>query len=195
MRYSDAVAEVERSLLEWDLKDIRTVMKSEAKVGAFILASCLIDHAANFYSSEKGNRKKYEDFVRTFMKGYDAEDLYQSLRCALVHNYSEGSTKGSRYLLTDGEQAGKHHEPVGNKELLNLEHFVNDVEVAIRRYFERLKVEPELRRRCVGWFKTHPTLSLVKDASVRPGSFMPPPPTGTTTPVIISMQDSKERDA
>ena len=193
MKDDDVVNEVKRALRDWALGDVKAAMGCGAKVGAFILSSCLIDYAASYYSEFQGKRetgRRYIDFVGRFMPSYDAKGLYQSLRNKLVHNYSEGG----KYFMADGEKAGKHLAEIGGKTLLNLEDFVRDVEVALDEYLHALESDAEaaLRTRCVARYTTDPPLQLVRVQRTVQGKVDLPPVSGSTTPVTFVLSSSSD---
>ena len=136
---------MDASLRDMAYQDIvRASIKGEAKLAGFILASCFLDAMAEFYSGpgRNKNRKNYIKFVTKFMPpSYDADKLYEDLRCGLVHSYAEGSNRdGPRntYLFTDGNKAGTHLEVANSgKVILNLEDFISEVGQA----YEDLKSE------------------------------------------------------
>jgi hypothetical protein len=119
-----------------------------AKMAGFLLGFCLIDAAAGFHSGRTKEMqavigKHFRTFVTTYMPRYDADALYHDLRSGLVHSYSVGQT----YSFTDLERAGKHLETrqfsFGERILLNLEDFVDDLERALDALFEDIQTKPE----------------------------------------------------
>jgi len=134
------------------LPDIEKAMNENVSIGTFILTACLIDYLAGFrYCKDKdSNRKAYKDFVNNYFDGkYNGEDLYVSLRCKLVHNYSEGG----KYIFINNHP--KLHRTIckdsnistnNNKIFLNLENFVNDIKIAMDKYFNELKESDDLKK-------------------------------------------------
>jgi hypothetical protein len=137
---------IKHSLKEMAFEDIRRASAGGAKMGAFILASCFIDYLAGFYAGHKANADEYRAFITDFLSGYDPDKLYRDFRCGVVHNYTEGGS----YVFTDGEKAGKHLTPLKDgRVLLNLEHFVDDIEKAMQKYFNRLDVDTDVVKKAL----------------------------------------------
>lgn len=142
------IKEMDDHLFGWAIGDIeRASIQGDAKLAGFILSACFIDALAGFYAGvtrstvKSGSAKRFKDFVRKYLQEYDAQKLYEDLRCGLVHSYSEGGT----YVFTDANQDGKHFDksPRG-KILLNLEDFVEDIKKAYYAYRADLFVHEEL---------------------------------------------------
>lgn len=129
------------SLLDWDLGDINRASKGGAKMGVFILGSCFIDHLACFYYGQNSSERNYTNFVNKFLPMYNGRELYKSMRCKLVHNYSVGG----KYAFTHN-----HHELhlEVNKDgiiSINLRSFINDLETAQNKYFGLLQTDDKLK--------------------------------------------------
>lgn len=122
----------------WEYKDIeRASIRGDAKLAGFILGACFIDALAGFYAgidrkqSKKDSGKRFKDFVKRYLKKYDANRLWEDLRCGLVHSYTEGGT----YVFTDANKAGYHFNKINDgRILLNLEDFCADLREAYRSY-------------------------------------------------------------
>ncbi|MBU1119400.1 hypothetical protein KKH43_05965 [Patescibacteria group bacterium] len=138
-------------LSKWALGDIDKITKSslDAPMAAFILGCCFIDAMAGFYAGvadkqteKKGAGERFKIFSRKYLEnyGYDADKLYYSLRCNLVHSYTEGGT----YVFTHNN-AGFHLEstPLGKK-ILNLEDFLSDLRSAYGVFIKDISEDDEL---------------------------------------------------
>jgi hypothetical protein len=130
--------EMDDHLFGWAIGDIeKASVKGSAKLAGFILGACFIDAMAGFYAgidrktAKNGSGPRFKHFVEKYLKQYDAQKLYEDLRCGLVHSYSEGGT----YVFTDANKDGEHFDktPRG-KILLNLEDFVEDLKSAYQQY-------------------------------------------------------------
>lgn len=150
MSDQEIIDQVKFVLSNWDLGDIKFASSSKAKVGAFILASCFIDHLACFYFNKEGTPKTYKDFVQIFLPQYNADDLYHSLRCKLVHNYTEGGKysfiheKPEFHLKTDRQ----------GRTVINLEDFIDEIISVKVKFFSLLDSEnSECRKNTIARFK------------------------------------------
>ncbi len=110
-----------------------------ADVGTFILGSCFIDAMASFrYGVTKNMLKdrksgeRFKDFVKEYLPQYNAEDLYLSLRCGLVHNYVEHY--GKYFLDSTDNSASLHLQPDGGRTWINRQKFVDDLESAYNNF-------------------------------------------------------------
>jgi len=136
----DVAEYVRKQLSQWDFEDVTRAAKGGCKLGAFILASCLMDHLAYFYSPIGSEHEKsgprFRSFVSNYLKSYDSRKLYKDLRCHLVHNYTEGGS----YLFTDGRPE-VHLRPDSNsgRLIVNLEDFLADIRGAMVRLFDDAK--------------------------------------------------------
>jgi hypothetical protein len=157
MTESEIIEKVKTTFREWVLGDIEKASKVGTKMGAFILASCFIDYIASYYVNDESGDERYKKFVKDFLKSYDADDLYYSLRNKLVHNYSEGG----KYLFTDGKKAGEHLFMVRNKQIINLEDFIIEIKHAMEIYFSELDKNKKLQYNCVKRYNKNPLLELI----------------------------------
>lgn len=114
-----------------------------ARMGGFILGSCLIDQMAWFCIEKEGIGERYREFIPIYMPpGYVPEDMWVSVRSALVHRYS---VKGP-YQFTHGRGAGEHFsKDASGRVNLNLEDFVDDLGYAVRRFCTRMRTDPQVQ--------------------------------------------------
>ena len=134
------IVHIRHSLEEMAFKDIIRASEGKSKMGAFILGSCFIEYLAGFRYGKETTHDDYKNFIKEFLGDkYDAEKLYEDLRCKLVHNYSEGGS----YEFTDAK-AFLHKQPINNKIILNLENFIDDLKLALNDYFKKLETSDEL---------------------------------------------------
>ena len=131
-----------KSLYEMDFLDIRRAMDGKSLMGAFILATCFIEHMAGFrYGKRETGGKDFKEFVKNYLPEYDPEKLWNDLRCKLVHNYSEGGS----YSFVNSKP-DLHLSPNSYGKLtLNLESFVDEVEAAYKKYYQKLNDDEELQ--------------------------------------------------
>ena len=117
------------TLYDMAFLDIKRASAGQAKMGAFILASCFIDHMAGFIAGRQTTNEDYKQFVKDYLPNmYDPEKLYSDLRCKMVHNYSEGGS----YIFAYANSA-VHGRTNGAKIVINLENFIDDLEAALRK--------------------------------------------------------------
>jgi len=128
------------SLHDMAFQDIKRASGGNAKMGAFILASCYIDYLSGFRYGKNTKGLDYVRFVREYLTDkYDASKLYQDLRCKLVHNYSEGGS----YAFTDNHPERHNVKIPDGRIMLNLENFIDDIESVLNQYFEELRTDDE----------------------------------------------------
>jgi len=119
--------------------DIKRASNGKSKMGAFILASCFIEYMVGFVVGRETKGEDYKQFVKDYLPNtYDPEKLYADLRCKLVHNYSEGGS----YIFADGKP-DLHGKNLGNKMVVNLENFVDDIECALKKVINELNSDSE----------------------------------------------------
>ena len=132
-----AIDHIESALRDMAFHDIKRASDGEAKMGAFILASCFIEYMAGFVAGKKTTRDDYKSFVKNYLPSYyDPEKLYTDLRCKLVHNYSEGGS----YWFTDGKPE-RHQEQRNGKMIVNLEDFIDDLESALKTLLQEIRTD------------------------------------------------------
>ncbi len=142
MTEDQIIDQIEHSLRNYSLRDIKLISSQDTVIASFILCSCFIEHICTFrYGMSKllGD-KEFTNFVsdylnRDYPEKYDAKKLRSDLRNKLVHNYSLGET----YALVMGQHhlhLQKHNETVI---FLNLENFIIDLERAFNLYIEELR--------------------------------------------------------
>ena len=88
----EIINHIKTTLEEMAFNGIKQASAGGSKMGAFILGSCFIDCLAGFVYGRQANGHDYKKFVRDYLKSYDPVKLYKDLRCALVHNYTEGGS-------------------------------------------------------------------------------------------------------
>jgi hypothetical protein len=126
-------------------------------MGAFILASCYIDYLSCYYFNCESTKEHYIDFVNEFLEGYNGKDLYEALRCKLVHNYTEGGRYGFIHDKPD-----LHLKKRGNKTIINLNNFISDIERAKDKYFKLIDRKEKYRSRLISRYKKVGILQSVK---------------------------------
>jgi len=111
----------------------------------FVLTVCAIDYLASFNTGGETRGSDYINFLNEyewFTRKYIPEDIYKSLRCGLVHNFT---IKGDRYILGSKEPENhlKTKQFLGESMIcLNLEDFLEDFKRLKNEYFAKVK-KPE----------------------------------------------------
>jgi hypothetical protein len=159
------IENVLHSLREYAYGDILKASNGGAKMGAFILCSCLIDAIVGFIIGKDTTGKDYEEFVNNNLKNYNGKKLYTDLRCKLVHSYSEGGS----YNFIDAKP-NFHLKTVENKTNINLEDFIKEIETYLKEFETnaRNKENKELRKNIV---IRHNTNGIIHVKTVKTGSF------------------------
>ena len=109
---------------------------------AFVLIVCSIDYLASFNVGGETSSNDYINFLKEyewFTEKYVPEDVYKSLRCGLVHNFT---IKGGKYVLASGEPENhlKTKRLLGEPMIcLNLEDFLEDFKRLKDEYFTKVK--------------------------------------------------------
>src|SRR5258705_2458235 len=82
------IEEIIDSFTRFALRDINVNIPNP--IAAFILISCFIDQMAAYaYNTQIGQTgANYRKFITDYFKAYDPLQLWENLRCALVHNYT-----------------------------------------------------------------------------------------------------------
>ena len=128
---------LDKYLFGWEYGDIeRASIHSDAKLAGFILGACFIDAMAGFFAGvkkeeiRKGSSKRFICFTKKYLPRYSADNLWEDLRCGLVHSYALGGT----YVFTDARKDGFHFNTTAKgKIILNLEDFLSDLRSAYNK--------------------------------------------------------------
>ncbi len=113
------------------LNDIRNASSGGAKMGAFILCSCLIDSITGFRIGGDSRGSDYQSTVSIYLSSYNPSKLYCDLRCKLVHTYSEG---GSYWFCDNKPSLHLTVDSTTGKTIINLENFINEIEIALGKF-------------------------------------------------------------
>jgi hypothetical protein len=133
-----------------------------AKVGAFILACCLLETVSGF-CFRNGGQSGFEQICKKYLEKIDARykrlSLYGALRSGLMHSYSpweEISGEKHRFWLTDGDAENHLNQVAGEDHtyLLNLQSFIVDVEKVLEEFLGKLpNNEDKCRDNLIAWAK------------------------------------------
>lgn len=149
------------SLRNFALNDIKKVIAADKNtvLASFILCSCFIEQVSGFrYGkvSHKTGKAMFEDFVKDYMPPhYNPKQLREDLRNKLVHNYSLGNT----YSLVE-KRADLHLTPLGNRIIINIENFLQELEEAFNKYINHLKQDNTIKEYALKWYEKHKILGM-----------------------------------
>ncbi len=145
--------QIEHSLRNYALRDIKVISSGNTVIACFMLCSCFIDQMSGFRYNRSGVKSRFIEFVSTYLKKYDPEKLHSDLRNKLVHNYSLGNsyslTKEYHYFHLNQSKEDSQ------RRLLNLDRFIEDLEEAFNLYMSQLRRDPECKNNALRWFETH----------------------------------------
>lgn len=131
---------------KWVMEPIdRLVISQDALIG-FIFMSCAIDYLASFLwgSSRSGQiGTSYKKFIDDYFPKdrYDAQGLYDSLRCGLVHMFT---IKDKKYSLTHNHPELHLKTDSTGKTTLNAGNFRDDLVAAKNKYFDEVEKRADL---------------------------------------------------
>ena len=133
------IDEIEDVFDRWIIQGIKLLSSTEAVSLTFVLISCAIDYLASFNVGGETTRNDYINFLKEykwFTKKYNPKDIYHSLRCGLVHNFT---IKDGKYALTNNHS--ELHLCVDKKGqiFLNFEDFFKDFKRLKKEYFNQIK--------------------------------------------------------
>ena len=155
------IDQIEHSLRNYNLRDIKLISKQDTVIASFILCSCFIEHLCTFrYGMTKPlNWEEFRDFINEYLSKYDHAKLRNDLRNKLVHNYSLGES----YVLVMGYPNLHLQQLNQTQQYLNLENFINDLEDAFNKYISNLrKNKNNLRRLAIDAYNEVKIIGLNK---------------------------------
>lgn len=131
----------------WVLGGIQAVGKSGGPALAFVLIACAIDYLTGFWKGRPSNEKDYIEFLEAhpeFAAKYVPKDIYGSLRCGLVHNFT---IHGGAYALTSSTPQNHLRKAQSGHIFLNLEDFFADFVKLKEAVFSKAKTDADARTR------------------------------------------------
>ncbi len=142
--------------LESALRGSFRAVTDARRMGSFILGFCFIEWMARYYFARRTSAEDYREFVNRFLPQYDANEMYNFLRCGLVHGFTD---RGKGYDFR--EDCPNSHLKItklkggaGSRRVLNLLNFQNDLEGAMIELLEVLRTNPEMANRALYHFQT-----------------------------------------
>jgi hypothetical protein len=130
---------------------------------------CAIDYLRYFKYGGNCDGKQYKQIVNQYISNYEADFLYNSFRCGLVHQLQIKSNKF--YIFTDDvndkintrnyhlkeieittDEQGEFHATI-----FNLKIFIDDIKNASEKLFSEIfqnkTTDPEPYNRCANWYR------------------------------------------
>jgi len=133
-----AIDLVEDNFNKWIFGGIEALSKSKGVSLTFVIIACAIDYLASFNVGGQTNRKDYINFLKEydwFTKKYSPTDIYKSLRCGLVHNFT---IHGGKFALTHNHPE-LHLKTDKGRIILNFDDFYFDFRRLKEEYFPKVK--------------------------------------------------------
>jgi hypothetical protein len=127
----------------YDFGDIIKSRNQNMMIATFILCTFFIDHLSQHrYYKQKLKVEKFIEFTNEYLDPqYEAEVLYKDLRSKLVHNYSVNG----KFLLAD-EFPERHFAKENERIYLNIDRFINDLNLALKKYIKQLNTDENIRK-------------------------------------------------
>jgi len=151
---SYAVDNIIKSLSTLAMRDVEFISKVDAVLAAFMVASCLIDQLGGIMNGGKSTGATYRKFISKYLPKYDKHNLYEDLRCALVHNYSIGRN----YVLTR-DDPGKTIKTPDGKTIIYIIEFVNDLKIGFDAFIKDLHTDQTTREKATSWSRDYKIIS------------------------------------
>ncbi len=155
------IEEIIDSFTRFALRDIKINIPNP--IAAFILISCFIDQMAAYaYNTQMGQAgANYRKFITEYFKAYDPLQLWESLRCALVHNY----TISSNFALS-GEPHPELPETANiSANDLTVVGFVKELEGALTDLSQDLRINQIIRKNALTKYNSSPIIVGVNKAT------------------------------
>lgn len=132
------VNELDSSFSTVALEDIKRALDPNVNttLAVFILGVCLIDALAGFrFGKEVKNDKKdgerFKDFVKIYIKQYNANDLWK-VRNGMLHSYAV-----EKYAFVN-KKSYLHDQSTNGGKIINDENFYKDLETAYKTFREHI---------------------------------------------------------
>jgi len=162
MTNDEKLAQIALSLRTYNLGDIKKARSADSYIGAFILCSCFVDHLSRYryYTSIKTDKQRFVAFANHYLPSFTGkgEDLYYSLRSALVHNYS---TRG-HYLLAWGDRSVHLKVLDDHRIYIDLDELILELELALNKYWSELLTDPTIRQQAIDHYDAYPIMAQLK---------------------------------
>lgn len=147
------VKELDSSFVKLALEDIKRALEANTNLGVFILGACFIEVLAGFYFGQEyrddrknspKNGERFKKFVKRYLNQYNANDLWKSLRCGLVHSY----VVDGKYAFTN-KKSDQHFKLTPNKKLriINDQNFYSALKKAYRKFKKEILTKPKIFKR------------------------------------------------
>ena len=129
---------VEHNFDKWIFGGLEALSKSKGVCLTFVIIACAIDYLASFNVGGRTKKRDYINFLKEygqFVKKYNPTDIYESLRCGLVHNFT---IHNGKFTLTHNHPE-LHLKTYKGQIMLNFEDFYYDLKRLKKEYFDKVK--------------------------------------------------------
>lgn len=137
----------------WILGGIDALVQSTGQSLAFVLISCAIEYLAGFWKGGPTNQTDYINFLSEYTEfslKYTPKDVYKSLRCGLVHNFT---IHNGVYCLTFADTRNHLRKSKTGHIILNFENFYLDFKKLKEAFFTRAKTDNAAKTRFIARFR------------------------------------------
>lgn len=165
-------------IIDWQIGDIKkccrmnddgTCDNDGALVGAFTLWVCAIDYFGGLYTgltTQGGTESRYREFIQKYMPKYDWEKVIE-LRWSLIHFYSPHFF--ALYHENNLEQNKGLHLQLTNRGIrLHLGWAVKDLEDGVKKFYEELKNDDNMKVIVWRYYKEHLPIMPIKAEDLIP---------------------------
>lgn len=155
------IEEIIDSLSRYALRDIKVNIPNP--IAAFILISCFIDQMAAYaYNTQIGQAGAcYRKFIENYFKSYDSLQLWENLRCALVHNY----TISANFAISSETHPDLPATTNISANDFTVTGFINELETALLDLSHDLRNNPTIRTNALDKYNSSPIIIGVNRSS------------------------------
>ena len=148
------IDQIIHSLKNYNLRDIKKIAQMDTVLASFTLCSCFIEQVSGFRYAKvkhKTGNEMFKSFVKDYLNQYEPSKLREDLRNKLVHNYSLGETYSLTMRCIDCHLKPDKY----GRLILNLENFIDDIEIAFEKWTNELRTNDEIRKNALTWFSKY----------------------------------------
>jgi hypothetical protein len=146
------VPTVEDVFDRWIIGGIEAISKTQGVSLGFVLIACGLDYLSGFWKGGRAEQNDYKEFLKAHAEfdRYSPDDLYNSLRNGLVHNFT----------IHNGSFALIHNRPdlhlkmaLSGQTILNFEDFFKDFKALKTAIFNKAKSDRDARDKFIKRFR------------------------------------------
>lgn len=134
------VKKLDESLFGLAYGDIERILPANPNLAIFILGACFIDAMASFrfgvtkeMIKDGKTGERFKDFIKEYLPQYSADDLWESLRCGLLHSYAEYG----KYAFVNKKRYLHFKKDQQKRTIINDENFCEE----LKDTYEKLKCD------------------------------------------------------